>query len=243
MNSISRLIELKKKTSLWGWFAGALMVAATGVSQAADVYVIHGIDGQDLGQSQALTVDIKVTGADVNECIPSVEFKGVLGPVELPTGQYNVVVSLSDGSCGGAVAIDSDVELQLTDNVTLIAHLNEAGSPTLSQFANDIRPTPDHQGRFAIRHTAAVNEVTAVLAKRRRTKAFFDLVNGESKTAEIANSDYDLYVVDRQKGFWSGVVAGPVPVTIETGVATYFHAVGSLKNGTFTVIPLEFDLN
>ncbi|WP_410479373.1 hypothetical protein [Pseudonocardia sp. H11422] len=43
-----------------------------------------------------------------------------------------------------------------------MAHLNEAGAPTVTPFVNDVGPVPAGQARLVVRHTAA--------ARRRRAR-------------------------------------------------------------------------
>ena len=127
----------------------------------ATVYVVHGINGADLGASESLPVDIAVNGSCVLE---GVEFRDVEGPLSLEEGSYDLAVYLAgDSPCAGDPAIEaSDVELDDDDNVSITAHLNASGEPTLTPFTNDVSAKPG-KTRISARHAANFGAVDVVV--------------------------------------------------------------------------------
>jgi hypothetical protein len=112
----------------------AALFSFAGAAQAEDVYVVHAIPGTAIGlPDDALEVDIAVGGG----CpFPGVEFMGS-GSADLAVGSYEVAVSLTDGSCGGAVAVVGSFDIALGETAVVVAHLNQAGSPTLTKLSID----------------------------------------------------------------------------------------------------------
>ena len=71
----------------------------------ATVYVVHGINGKDLGlEEDALPVDVSLNG----DCaIQNFTFRTITDAVRLPVGKYDIRVHLGGGSnCAGDVAIE-----------------------------------------------------------------------------------------------------------------------------------------
>ena len=106
-------------------------------AQAEDVYVVHAIPGTAIGQpSDTLAVDIDVSGGCA---FTGVEF-GNSDSAALAVGHYDATISLSDGACGGAVAVVGSFTVALGETAVVIAHLNEAGAPTLTKISVDASP-------------------------------------------------------------------------------------------------------
>ena len=81
------------------------------------------------------------------------------------------------------VAIDAgDVTLPDSGNVTIIAHLDATGAPTLAVFTNDTSTIDAGNGRLVVRHTAAAPEVDV---KADGAVAFSSVANGEEGSADL----------------------------------------------------------
>lgn len=205
----------------------ALAVSTVGAAQAADVYVAHGINGADLGAAEALPVDVVVNGACF---LTGFTFGNFAGPVELPTGSYDVEVRLGDGACGGATAIAGTVELRSSEKATLVAHLDEGGTPTLSKFRDPVRRVRDGFGRIEIRHTAFAPTVDVELKRKRGQIAFTGLANGTAQNADFGRGRWTTRIFPATG---NSLVTAPVKLSPRQGFATIVYAVGSLDGGTF----------
>lgn len=212
---------------------------------AANVYVGHAINGTDLGLGlpEELPVDITVNGTCF---LQGVEFRTFAGPVELAAGTYDIEVRVDDGSdCNGPLAILASINLSGAENATILAFLNEGGSPTLSKFTNDVRASNGDDARLTVRHTAAIQPVIVQLSKDGRRGwrrwsvpvANWRLDNPGERTADLAPITYNAKISDNTAGFYFGdTLVGPTPITLEQNVAKVLYAVGSLKNGTFELL-------
>ncbi|MFP5323036.1 MAG: DUF4397 domain-containing protein [Acidimicrobiia bacterium] len=130
------------------------------------------------------------------------------------------------------VAIDAgDVTLPSSGNVTIIAHLTEAGEPTLSTFTNDTSSTAAGEGRLTVRHTAAAPAVDVLAGGQ---PAFTGLANPNEASADLPVGTISASVVPA--GATEPVVIGPADLAIEDGTNLIVYAVGSLDGGTIQVL-------
>lgn len=221
-------------------FAVAALAAVTFVpgahAQDASVRVIHGIPGQDVGPSvdPALPVDVLVNDAI---CLLSgFTFGQISGPYTLPAGTYDVKISLANTlePCSNAAVVAAPVPVEAGENATIIAHLDEAGMPTAAKFVNDVTPTGDGNGRLVAHHAAAAPTVDALVSFGfpRQVATVPGLSNGGQAAAELPAGTITVGIAP----------AGETrPIFIRTlrlqpGLTTVAYAVGSLANGTFTII-------
>jgi hypothetical protein len=223
-------------------FALLLSFAAfAGPAAASDVYVVHGIPGQDLGLDPALPVDVCL--ADGTPILTGVVFGAIAGPLSLDPGRYDIEVRLADGSaCGGPLATLTTLLLSFGENTSVVAHLDEQGAPALTKFGNDLRTASDEdEARLSVRHAAAVGPVSVEL-RRRNSRARIPLLqNGGLWTLDV-DSEEDWTV--RIFPFGSRrAVFGPASLSFPKRTLSAAYAVGSLANGTFTVLLQELPLN
>lgn len=206
----------------------------TGPEPAATVYVVHGINGTDLGASEDLPVDVSVSGAGC--VLEDVRFRDVEGPLTLPPGSYDIEVRLAaEVPCTGDVAIQaSGVQLADGDDVSITAHLTEGGTPTASPFANDVSASGG-SARLSARHGAAFGEVDVVV---NGSPAFENVPNGAAGTATLESGTYTVQIQtpDNQ------TTAFEADLSLEAGTLYAAYAVGSVANGTFEVLLQSIDL-
>ena len=141
--------------------------------RGASIFVVHGINGKDLGLDESLPVDVEVNG---NCAIQRLTFRDIKGPIQLPGGKYDFKVRLANTTpCAGAAVISvPGVMLLPGSNSSVVAHLSAAGTPTASVFENDLEGGPG-DATVAARHTAAF---TAVDVAVRGTRVFSGVTNG-----------------------------------------------------------------
>lgn len=215
--------------------AGLVGLGLASASAASELYVVHGINGDDLGLGQSLPVDVSVNGGCL---LSNVQFGDIEGPVPVDPGVYDVEVRLSTGACDGPLAITRTIEVQFGESSSAVAHLTEQGTPTLTRFVNDLRPTSERpKGRVVVRHAAVAPPVDVNVWRGNRAYRLTDIRNGEQRAAETWSGHVNVVV----KPFETPKI-GPVPVELEKRTTTVIYAVGSLDNGTFQplvqVLPL-----
>jgi hypothetical protein len=171
------------------------LVAAASPADAADTFVVHGIDGRDLGLEPGLPVDIALNGACTFE---GVAFEDVLGPADLEPGTYEVEVSLADAGspCGGALAISGRIDVSVAETALVVAHLDQNGAPVLSKFTTNAAPLDPDEARLTVYHTAAAPGVDVRLNDDSGPVAVIKgLINGEASfPAEVPGGTYTALV-------------------------------------------------
>src|SRR5689334_13242590 len=114
--------------ALGGLLAAATTLAAASPATAADtgtVYVVHGIPNTP--------VDVYVDG---NRALDDFAPGKSAGPVELPAGSHEVAVFPADAADDSASPLlSAKAQLPAGGNVTLVAHLDGSGKPTVTPFA------------------------------------------------------------------------------------------------------------
>ena len=221
-------------------FLPLLMLAGFAVpAAAADVYVVHGIPGKDLGLPPELPVDISVNGACA---LDDVVFGDVLGPVDLPTGAHEIEIRVSDGvegTCSGLLAVTGRIDLAVAESATVTAHLDQNGAARITKFTNKVSET-GKAARIAIVHTAAAPPVDVKARGEKGAKLQVrDLKNGhQSYAADVPAGAYKVKI----GASGGGTVFGPAELSLESDVAYTAFAVGSLENETFGVLILAIPL-
>jgi hypothetical protein len=226
-------------------FAAALLAAfalaapASAADLDAKLTVIHGINGTDLGFDEALSVDVCVAGSKT-PLAANVPFRTVSDPFSLPAGRYDVEIRLTDGKCGGVLAVASEVSLAVAENATAIAHLTEYGTPTLTKFVNDVRALAKGQTRLFARHAAAFGDVNVYLRQGRTALAIRNLENPDQEGSDLRAGQWHVAIYPASS--WSKP-AFHATLPLEAGIAYFAYAVGSPARGTFEVLLQSIDLN
>ncbi|UHD17993.1 DUF4397 domain-containing protein [Thiocapsa bogorovii] len=202
-----------------------------GGALAAEAYLVHGIDGADLGLETALPVDVSLDGA----CVAAgVTYTSSPGPAHLDAGLYTLEIRLADDTpCAGPIAATTLLPVNFGENFTLVAHLTDAGSITTTKFVNDIRAPESGAARLIVRHTADAPLVD-VLADG--APLFTDLANGQQVSATPPAAIYSVSVAPAGTGV---PVIGPVDLPLGDGTVTAVHAVGSASGETLNLILVD----
>ncbi len=205
--------------------------AAASSSTDATVYVVHGINGTDLGAAESLPVDVSVNGACALTALP---FRQIAGPLSLPAGPYDIQVRLASVTpCDGPIAIDAPgVLLAAGTNSSIVAHLTETGTPTASVFENDIAAVPG-RARLIARHTAAFGAVDVLL---NGSVAFASVTNGQQGSAVVRPGRSTVVIAPAG----TDIRAWEATLALRPFVTYAAYAVGTPANGTFEVLLQTF---
>jgi hypothetical protein len=226
--------------------------AASAEDGMLTAYVIHGINGEDFDMDKALPVDVSVSGLGC--AIPYFEFSDRVGPLSVPSGTYDITISLADmeNPCDGTEVIAlSDVMLPAEANATIIAHRTADGSPgagdllglgvTASIFANDFTYTGRGKARILAHHTALAPSVDVVVSRDYEDiNAPGVTVPGFSNPTSEGDAVLSQINAEFRPGEWDvaleldgAAVFGPDTVQLKPFTATYIYAVGDFLGGTF----------
>ncbi|MEU4419069.1 DUF4397 domain-containing protein [Actinoplanes sp. NPDC024001] len=185
----------------------------------SQVSVVHGIPGQP--------VDVYVNG---EKTIPDFQPGKVAGPLSLPAGQYDIALTKPGAAIGDALLTVDDAEVPGDANISLVAHLNASGEPTLTPFANDTAKLDAGKTRLIVRHTAAA---PAVDIRAGGEPVFEGVTNGKEGKADLdagsVSADVVLAGTDTR-------VLGPADLDLAEGTATIVYAVGSAEDETLDIV-------
>ncbi len=205
---------------------GALIVGSAligaGSAAAADtgtVYVVHGIPG--------LPVDVYVDGT---RALDDFQPATVAGPLQLPAGTHKIVITKADATDASAPLLSASADLAAGANVSLVAHLKEDGTPTVTPFVNDVSTIPAGQARIVVRHTAAA---PAVDVRAGGTVVLPGVTNPQQGALVVAAGTISADVV---LAGTATVAIGPASLTLAEGTATFVHAIGSATDGTLGLV-------
>lgn len=227
--------------------AMAMLLAAapaSGDDRPAQLTVVHGINGTDLGADVSLPVDVAVDGACA---LTGLEFKQFAGPLELPAGTYQVAISLADPTnpCGNDPVITAPLPLRAGRSASAVAHLDGDGAPTASLWHDDFRRLSRRVGGADVRHGAAAPAVDLWANFRRYSlRVIGDLENGEQAQRRLLAGTYEVGLAAADGGHWirrsSQVEFLPgfesIPLPVEGRQVTTIYAFGTLGS-TFELVP------
>ncbi|WP_425844368.1 DUF4397 domain-containing protein [Agrococcus sp. TSP3-2-1] len=215
---------MKRKLAIGAGAALALATLGGAPAFAAEgdstVSVLHGVPG--------LTVDVFIDG---DEAISDFAPGTLTDPMMLPAGSYDIQVFADGGTPDTAEpAIEAmGVEVPANANLTLYAHLTEAGEPALAAFANSTEPVAAGEARLTVRHLAAA---PAVDIRANETVVAPGLTNPNEAslvtTAGTVSADVVLAGT-------TDVAIGPAELELAEGVHTIVTAWGSAADGNLAL--------
>jgi hypothetical protein len=235
---------------------GATLIAGasspTGAqASTASVYAVHGIPQSLFDVLGAPTTDVDVYavpagtgGLDTATPALTFAFGDTAGPLEVPTGAYDVFVYPA-GATPAADGSDAVLDLTTPDlpagaSAVIVAQLNEAGDGgALTPFVLDASPTAAGQARVQAFHTAAAPEVDVELADG--TPLFPGLVNAVTDPAgatadpvEVPAGTYGLQIATPD----DSLVVPLGDFDLAAGSAYFAFAIGGVADESFEVVPL-----
>jgi hypothetical protein len=203
---------------------GATAPAGAQEEGGARIHLIHGIPDTP--------VDVAAGGENVITDFDFGDTEDLSGLAGQTLPDLQVKVAGTDD-----VAVDAgDTELPSSGNVSIIAHLDAEGTPTLAVFTNDTSAIEAGSGRLVVRHTAAA---PAVDVRADGDVAFAELTNPNEAMADLPAGTISADVVSA--GATEHVVIGPADLPVTEGSSLIVYAVGSLDDGTLQTLTETID--
>lgn len=194
---------------------------AAGAQDTGNVTVVHGIPD--------LTVDVYVNGdLTLEDFSPG----DVAGPLALPAGTYDLAITAADAPIEEAV-LEGSAELTTGADVSIVAHLQEDGTPTIGIFVNDVTTIDTGNGRLTVRHTAAAPTVDILLADG--TEVFTGVSNPAEGVVNLPAATYGVVITPTGAGV-DGAVFGPADLELPEGTNRIVYATGDLAGGSFALV-------
>lgn len=188
-----------------------LSAAAMDASSGAELSVLHAVP--------ATPVDVYVNG---DLTLDDFEPGDLAGPLELAAGDYEVAITAADAMDDSAPIL-GPVTLTLADggDYTAAAHLDAAGTPTVTAFEND---------------TSAIAAAPAVDVWAGEDVVVPGLENPDEASLEVPAGTVSAAV---SVAGTTDPVIGPADVEVRDGVTTIAYAWGSAADGTLALATQE----
>jgi hypothetical protein len=193
--------------------------AVSASSHTGSVTVIHGVPG--------LTVDVYVNG---DLTLESFEPGAITDPLALEAGTYDIEIRAAGADADSDPAIAGSADVAAGVNASVIAHLAEDGTPTLSVFANDVSTIAAGDTRLTVRHTAAAPAVDIWVDGAVTVES---LANPEEASLDVPAGSYNVAVSaagDDQ------AVLGPADFDLAEGTSYIVYAIGALDDGSLDLL-------
>jgi uncharacterized protein DUF4397 len=205
--------------------AAALGAPAASAQETGQVRVVHGIPDTP--------VDVYVDG---QRALDDFQPGSDAGPVPLPAGSREVALFPADAADGsGSPLLSATADVPAGGAATLVAHLNEAGEPTITPFADDLSPVAAGQARVVVRHTAAAPAVDVLAGGQAVVSG---LTNPNEEALEVPAGTLSASVA--AAGTTEPVI-GPADLELAEGTATFVHAIGSLSANNLDLVVVTVD--
>jgi hypothetical protein len=220
--------------------AGALAVSslAAGGAVAADLFVVHGINGDDLGLDEEFPLDLNLVSPDgTEECVlTDLEFEDVEGPATVDPGLFTFELYGADGTdCGGPLLVSEQVSVSALDTAIILAYLDASNSPVIGKFNVNATELDEDEGRISAIHAAVAPAVDIEIGEETE---FLNVQNGQQTFPLTLPEDrYPIVVRDPA----TGDRLARRSVTVDPGEIGVGILVGSASNDTLDVLRLLVD--
>ena len=205
---------------------GAAVVAAPSASAqdagTADLVIVHGLRG--------FTADLYVDGKLL---INTFRPERSTDPMAVPAGSHLVEIREAGTGADTTPAVTATIDLAAGNRYDAVAHVDQAGAPTLSLFLDDVSPLPPGQARAVVRNTAATGPIDVHFGP---TVAAAGLANGAGSTTLLPAGVYELAV---------SAAGTPTPitptrnVTYPEGTASFMYLIGSSQAQTLDWLAVQ----
>jgi len=133
--------------------AGALALApliAADRTLAAEAFIVHAINGEDLGADEEFPVDILIdlppAGVGPEDiCITDVEFTDDIGPQTLEAGLYTVELHEAGADCEGLLVVANVLSISSVGAVLIVAQTDAQGAPLVKGYTLNFTPLADNE--------------------------------------------------------------------------------------------------
>jgi len=157
-------------------------------------------------------------------------FGTISGPVTFLPGTYDVKVSIADSlaPCSNAPLIDKAVDIDAKTDYSAVLTLNEAGTPTLLTFTNNLTPVAANTGRllFAL---GANSPAVQVILENTATKKLYVYAVKPGALLDVT-LPADDYTVEINQGTTTLVASTSLRLYSES--VSLLYAIGQASNDT-----------
>jgi hypothetical protein len=190
-------------------------------AETSTVTIVHGLP--------EFTADIYVDGELL---LSGFEPEEATDPLDLPAGTYNVQIRDAGASKSSAPALEADLDVPGGKNLSVIAHLDETGEPTVSVFDNDLSQVPAGRARVLLRHQA---EAPAAELMVDGASVVTGVASGDEGEGVVSAASVDIEVAAAN----GESLVSPTSVDLQEGSAYYLYLIGSSTEANLALMVQE----
>ena len=202
----------------------AAMVAglgAAGAQAGGTVYVVHGVHD--------FAADVYLDGAVT---LRDFGFGSVTDGLELPAGDYELDLYPAGADTDTEdPLLSAQITVEEGDNLSIVAHLDDDGDPTVTVHPNDVSPVEAGTARLIARHAADAPPIDVRVAAR---PVVSDLSNSEQEVVDSLQAT--TLPIDLVSAGTTDVIYGPADLELEAGMVYIASAVGSVDDANLHVV-------
>jgi hypothetical protein len=195
-----------------------VVLAGGGLAQAkanSSVTIVHGLP--------RFTADVYVNGELL---LSGFQAESTTDPLTLTEGEYDVAIRDVGSPADSEPALQDVITLDGGINVSIVAHLDEGGSPALSVFENDMSQIPAGESRLVVRHQAAAPAIDVLSDGE---TLLTDVTSGGEAEANLAVATHEVAVALAGGG---EELVSPTALQFEEGTSHVVYLIGSAEDET-----------
>jgi hypothetical protein len=195
-----------------------VVLAGGGFAKAkasSSVTIVHGLP--------RFTADVYVNGELL---LSGFKAESTTDPLTLTEGEYDVAIRDVGSPPDSEPALQDVITLAGGINVSIVAHLDETGSPALSVFENDLSQIPPGESRLVMRHQAAAPAVDVLSDGE---TLLTDVTSGDEAETTLAVATHEVAVALAGGG---EEVVSPTALEFDEGTARVLYLIGSADDDT-----------
>ena len=197
-------------------FAGG---APANAKASSSVTIVHGLP--------RFTADVYVNGELL---LSGFKAESTTDPLTLEEGEYDVAIRDVGSPADSEPALQDVITLNGGLNVSIVAHLDEGGTPALSVFENDLSQIPAGESLLVLRHQAAAPAVDVMSDGE---TLLTDVTSGNEAETNLAVATHEVAVAAAGGG---EELVSPTALQFEEGTAHVLYLIGSADDDTLDLM-------
>ena len=214
-------------------FAFALVLLCAAMSTgalASSLYLVQGIPGRNYATSTDPAFPLDILLNDEVCYVHGLAFGSIAGPLTFLPGTYDVKVSIANTlvPCTNSPLIDNTVTIEAKSDYSAVLTLNEAGTPTLLTFRNNLSPVAANTARLVFAQAANSPAVQVILQNTATQKSYAYAVKPGALLS--VSLPVGTYTVEVNEG--TTTLVPSTTVFLNSQSVALLYAVGQASNDT-----------
>jgi len=210
-----------------------LCVALSTASLASSMYIVQGIPGRDYAAATDPAFPLDVLLNDEVCYVHGLPYGSVQGPLTFLPGTYNLKASIANtlAPCSNSPLVDREVTIEPRTDISAVLALDDAGTPTLLTFTNDLSAVATGVARVLFAQAAGAPAVQVTLQNTTTKNVYTYSV--KPGTLLEANLPAGNYTVEINQG--TTTLVASTFLSLDAQSVDLLYAVGQVANNTVAI--------